>query len=39
MDREPTALVEAYRGHLADAAASIGEWLPAAEQPTVPLVA
>ena len=38
MDREPTALVEAYRGHLADPAAAIGEWLPA-RPPTVPLVA
>ena len=38
MDREPTPLVETYRGHVADAAASVGEWIPAREE-AVELVA
>ncbi len=38
MDREPTSLVETYRDHVANAAASVGEWVPALDE-VVELVA
>ena len=38
MDREPTPLVEAFRGHVANPAASVGEWV-AARAEVVELVA
>ena len=39
MDREPTALVETYRRHIADASASVGECTPAVAEAAVELVA